>query len=48
VKNISGGTLSRTYASFFLQDGPIELRTPPVMTTDVFHRSGTPERNHAR
>ena len=24
VKNISGGTLSRTYASFFLQEGPIE------------------------
>ena len=24
VKNISGGTLSRTYASFFLQDGPVE------------------------
>jgi NADPH-dependent 2,4-dienoyl-CoA reductase/sulfur reductase-like enzyme/rhodanese-related sulfurtransferase len=24
VKNISGGTLSRTYASFLLQDGPIE------------------------
>ena len=24
VKNISGGTLSRTYSSFFLQEGPIE------------------------
>jgi len=24
VKNISGGTLSRTYASFFLQEGPIQ------------------------
>jgi rhodanese-related sulfurtransferase len=24
VKNISGGMLSRTYASFFLQEGPIE------------------------
>ncbi len=24
VKNISGGTLSRTYTSFFLQEGPIQ------------------------
>ena len=24
VKNISGGMLSRTYASFFLQEGPLE------------------------
>ena len=47
ARNVSGGMLSRAYASFFLQDGALES-DPSINDAKLLHRSGARGRKHAR